>query len=153
MTKTYDKPEIKLLRFKWTVSKARDTYGYNICSLYAAGVKVASCNGGGYDMQGTALAEYLAEQFQPQLLAIKDQAYTVWKRASDKPEDGYDSKNNEDGLYGMSLEKRPEGDKVELDGACGQTSIERIAEAAGIELTSAQTDKDKWGYFLTMPSS
>lgn len=49
------------LEYVWTVSKGRDTYGYNICSLYANGVKVGSCNGGGYDMQGVALANYLED--------------------------------------------------------------------------------------------
>lgn len=47
------------LEYVWTVSKGRETYGYNICSLYANGNKVSSCNGGGYDMQGVALASYL----------------------------------------------------------------------------------------------
>ena len=47
------------LEFIWTVSRGRETYGYNICSLYSNGVKVSSCNGGGYDMQGVCLANYL----------------------------------------------------------------------------------------------
>ena len=41
--------------FKWTVSRGRYTYGYNICTMYlhrrnGDKVKVSSCNGGGYDM-------------------------------------------------------------------------------------------------------
>lgn len=51
------------LEEKWTLSKGRDTYGYNICSLWSHYGKVASCNGGGYDMQGTSLAEFLMIYF------------------------------------------------------------------------------------------
>lgn len=57
------------LTFHWTVSRGRDTYGYNICTLYADGVKVAACNGGGYDMQGTALGDFVASAFADRLRA------------------------------------------------------------------------------------
>ena len=56
------------LEYRWTVSRGRDTYGYNICSLYANGSKVASCNGGGYDMQGVCLGNYIARNYAPRLL-------------------------------------------------------------------------------------
>ena len=36
-----------VLTFKWTVSKGRETYGHNICTLFVDGKKIASCNGGG----------------------------------------------------------------------------------------------------------
>ena len=54
----------KVLKFKWTVSRGRETYGYNIVSLYVDGQKVSSCNGGGYDMQGTALGKWVMDNFQ-----------------------------------------------------------------------------------------
>lgn len=59
------------LEFKWTVSRGRDTYGYNICSLYVDGRKVSSCNGGGYDMEGTALGSWIAKRFKDELLKLK----------------------------------------------------------------------------------
>ena len=43
------------LKFKWTTSKARDSYGYNICTLFVNNERRTRCNGGGYDMQGTCL--------------------------------------------------------------------------------------------------
>jgi hypothetical protein len=64
-----------ILEFKWTTSRARDTYGYNVCTLYADGVKVARCNGGGYDMEGTCLGEYVAEAFADRLRAIPLESY------------------------------------------------------------------------------
>lgn len=58
------------LEFKWTTSRGRDTYGYNVCTLYADGRKVARCNGGGYDMKGTCLGNYLESAFTDRLRAL-----------------------------------------------------------------------------------
>ena len=52
-----------ILEFKWTVSRGRNTYGYNICTLYANGKKVSKCNGGGYDMEGVCLAMFISLKF------------------------------------------------------------------------------------------
>lgn len=60
------------LQFKWTVSRGRDTDGYNICSLYVEGKKVASCNGGGYDMEGTCLGSWVARRFAERLCKLKE---------------------------------------------------------------------------------
>lgn len=62
-----------LLEFKWTVSRGRDTYGYNICSLYVDGQKVSACNGGGYDMKGTALGNWIARTYADRLCALSEQ--------------------------------------------------------------------------------
>lgn len=62
------------LEFRWTTSRGRDTYGYNICALYVDGVKVSSCNGGGYDMEGTALGNWIARRFAAELRAIPESA-------------------------------------------------------------------------------
>jgi hypothetical protein len=61
------KTTIKNLIFRWTVSRGISTYGYNICTLFVDGNKVASCNGGGYDMQGTSLASWIQNNFQEKL--------------------------------------------------------------------------------------
>ena len=47
------------LEYRWTVSRGAETYGWNICTLYANSERVSSTNGGGYDLQGVCLAEYL----------------------------------------------------------------------------------------------
>lgn len=141
-----------LLTFKWTVSRGRDTYGYNICSLYADGSKVASTNGGGYDMQGTVLAMYLQREYQEQLMTVADRAHSI--ATQDKAMQWMRTKN-EDGLYGMQYLK-PSSIKphVCLDGGCGQSSIEKIAKAAGITLTSTKIGRghksSDYGYFLTV---
>lgn len=58
------------LELRWTVSRGRDTYGYNICTLYADGEKVARCNGGGYDMEGTCFGSFLAHRYADRLVKL-----------------------------------------------------------------------------------
>lgn len=58
---TYD------LEFKWSTSRARDSYGYNVCRLMVNGEKVARTCGGGYDMQGTVLGDWVAKAFEDRL--------------------------------------------------------------------------------------
>jgi hypothetical protein len=64
-----------VLRFKWTESRGRDTYGYNICTLYVNGTKVTSCNGGGYDMVGTCLGDWLTKEFADRIRRIPKAKY------------------------------------------------------------------------------
>ena len=47
----YPEKEITL-EFKYGTSRGQNSYGYRIVSLFAEGKKIASCNGGGYDMRG-----------------------------------------------------------------------------------------------------
>ena len=67
--------ESKILKLKWSISKARETEGYNICTLLD-GNKRYSCNGGGYDMQGTALALWLEANFQDRLSRLLENGFT-----------------------------------------------------------------------------
>jgi hypothetical protein len=72
------------LEFRWTTSRGRDSYGYNICSLLVDGRKVSSCNGGGYDMKGTALANWIERAYAGRLntLTAADMpAQRHWERA------------------------------------------------------------------------
>ena len=70
------------LEFIWTTSRARDTYGYNVCTLFVDGAKVARCNGGGYDMEGTCLGSFVATRFADRLRSLKPEDMpedTSWK--------------------------------------------------------------------------
>ena len=58
------------LEFSWGTSRGRDTYGYTICRLSVDGRTVARCNGGGYDMKGTCLADYVCKAFADRLRAL-----------------------------------------------------------------------------------
>ena len=116
------------LKFKWTVSRGRETYGYNICSLWIDRQKVSSCDGGGYDMKGTALAKWMKEEFYEQLKKLRA---------------NYGSGDNTGGFYGLSFynKKRQKRQKtwsknctVGLDGGCGFSSMERILNKLGYKL-------------------
>lgn len=71
-----------------TVSKAKDTYGYNILTAKAYcqdrpvgdGGKIGQCKGGGYDMLGTCLAQFLSEAYQKELVAMKDKLLQMKKQ-------------------------------------------------------------------------
>lgn len=79
---------MKTLKFLWTVSKARDTYGYNICSLYVNGAKVESCNGGGYDMKGAVLGNWIARTYADRLVRLTPGQMAKrshWERADPLP--------------------------------------------------------------------
>lgn len=126
----------KSLHFKWTVSRGQDTYGYNICTLLVDGDKVAKTCGGGYDMQGTALGEWLQTAYAMQLNGLFMEEIVSFK---EKPfREGYRSQHklkDKHGVeyYGASLFQKY-GGKIQLylDGGCGFGSIERIANAIGI---------------------
>ena len=116
----------KTLVFKWTVSRGRDTYGYNICSLWINGQKVASCNGGGYDMQGTCFGDYIEKNYQERLQKLNA---------------NYGSNDKRKGFYGLVISKNHKrinkyksGAIIQLDGACGFDSMRQIAEKIGLKL-------------------
>ena len=112
------------LDLSWSVSRGRDTYGYNICRLDDCTTgKRYRTSGGGYDMVGTVFGKWLAETFQDELkahvktLPMVDCGYQV---------SGY---LKTEGLYGLNV--TPRGD-IQLDGACGMSSMETIARAIGL---------------------
>ena len=133
---------METLEFKWTVSRGQNTYGYNICSLYVNGEKKTSCNGGGYDMQGTALADYLQEKYQERLLKIKSRADSIWN--SKKNTHGKNEKGNS--LYGMTYYSTEK--EISLLGGCGFNCMQRIAECIGIEIKYLRTKTNDGSIYL-----
>lgn len=124
------------LRLGYGTSRGQNTYGYTIVRLTdeAAG-KTFRCMGGGYDMVGTVLADWATATHQDRLQTLADRAYYV---PSAKEPGRTTVSNDPDAFYGMYL--REDG-TVHLDGGCGQSSIERILKAAGIELTRTFTPR------------
>lgn len=113
-----------VLQFRWSVSRGRDTYGYNICTLYADGERVARCNGGGYDMKGTALGDFIARNYADRLR----------RRISAEPVpcDGCEGR----GYYPIS-----DGSKVECH-RCGGTG-KRVPEYYGLSFHDPDYDPGK----------
>lgn len=122
----------------WSISKARNTYGYNRVTVrdVETGKKFIEC-GGGFDMLGASLGQWMQVTMQELLLCHSEKAYDLceqqesnaWKRAY-----------NKHGLYGMTLDVNKKGVKsITLDGACGLESMLRIADAIGLKLQRVNT--------------
>lgn len=105
-----------IIKFKWRVSRGRETYGYNICSCYVNNFKVGSTCGGGYDMQGAALAEFINTVFSAELATLP--AYYKADRSV-----------NKSGMYG--LYEYHDGSGAYVDGSCGLNCMVSILEALG----------------------
>ena len=114
---------IERLEIKWTTSRSRDAYGYDICTLCCNGGKWSTC-GGGYDMLGTVLGDYFTNVRQDALRALVE-------ANKDKLAPYVNTTNQLEGFYGLFI--REDG-SVYLDGWCGQSSMQRIIEACGYEL-------------------
>lgn len=128
------------LKFKWTVSRGQDTYGYNICSLYVNGVKGFSCNGGGYDMKGTVFANYLQEVYQDRLQALNsNDFYGMWFY-----------KNNGTAVERVDTYKESNKKGAYLDGGCGMDAMRKISKAIGLEMeySNSLSDKNTTVYFI-----
>lgn len=115
---------MKILKLKHSVSRASDTYGYNI-------IKLADCDkdyktvGGGYDMIGTVFGMWLSDKYMDR---IKENVIpTVYSDVDGKrvitQSDTYGFfKHEQEGTYW-------------LDGGCGMESMIRIAEKIGLIVT------------------
>lgn len=81
-------------------------------------------------MRGTVFADWLAKEYQPELLAIKEQFQAQWDKVK-----GYNT-FKEKPLYGGCLNTNEKGrDYITLDGGCGYESIVRIANAIGLNVS------------------
>ena len=136
--------ETNYLAIKWTTSRGRNTYGWNIVTLTDTNTgKRYQTNGGGYDMTGTVFGDWLADVYQDRLMKIADQAYESYTRNAKDAETYYTRTGNDDGFYGMSYydSTTPDGKHVSLDGATGLESMRRIAKAIGVETRSTVDSK------------
>ena len=107
-------------------SRGRDTYGYNLVTATSTRTgRKYRCSGGGYDMAGTVLGDYLQDVAQDRLRALRDtvtlREYGAgWTCGADHA------------LYGLTWS--PTG-LAYLDGACGVSCMERLAARVGIDLS------------------
>ena len=116
------------LAVRWTVSKAQDTYGYNICTVQNTDTaeKFKSL-GGGYDLLGSSVGKFIESTFQSELIAIKNKAFYVF-------DDKLVRTNKDDALYGFTLNIKDGVESITLDDACGLSSMESILNAIGYTL-------------------
>ena len=146
---TLDK--IKSLTVKWTISRAQDTYGYNICTVINDdNGERFKCLGGGYDMLGTSLANFIQKEYQSELMQNSGKAYSL----RGHPENIQDT--TKQGFYGMTSHyQNGLVTHITLDGGCGINSIERIIkEVLGLTLERKYSYdrkgrvKDTVGFYL-----
>lgn len=132
-----------VLNYKWTVSRGRDTYGYRICTLLVDGRRVARCDGGGYDMRGTVLGEWLEREFADRIRRIPKAKYGTCGFYG-LHFDAYDAAGNY--VSSSNLPDRKHR-TPHLNGACGIDCMRRVGEAIGLEFkridekTELVTDK------------
>lgn len=135
---------INHLTISWSVSRGRDTYGYNICRLDdRQSGKRYRCSGGGYDMIGKVFGDWLEEVYQSELVALVANLPQIPYGTTKRKQIAEDINPS---FYGLTI--REDG-SVSLDGACGISSMQRIARALGLEVQWEGNKKGHTiGYFV-----
>jgi len=138
----------KVLSFSYGTSRGRDTYGYTIVTMKADGYRVAQCNGGGYDMKGTCLADWMTEAMPEAVskLASKQASWTYW-RDENKEFHSIAAAKPAKALYGLTYHKDEK--RGSMDGACGFSSVEAVLKALGLRLSWKPTSKRDGVYIVT----
>ena len=144
--------------FKWTTSRAADSYGYNICTLLIDGKKAASTCGGGYDMEGTALGRWITKTFPVQLRALAAERVAAAEAAgAARYYDGGQQARKEAGgqdvyLYGLTVFKA-EGEaqpvQVTCDGGTGRNQMQQILKVLGLKWHSIRTGRNTYAHEIS----
>lgn len=124
------------LDLKWTVSRGRDTYGYNIATLTDRNTskRYRTC-GGGYDMTGTVFGQWLTETHQERLLKLKPESVPYTGSRTQHPT-----------LYGLFF--KTDTGAAYCDGGCGIESMLRIAETIGLSVEKTHTKRGRCDGFF-----
>lgn len=157
------------LRIHWGTSRARDTYGYNVVSLYVDDKLTARCNGGGYDMEGTVFGDWVAKAFVLQLRKLKSEFYgltfhdptfnhgAVVPSGENETVDELEKSGKSIGLeryqaFYSASSKVPTKKHVipRLDGACGMSSMRSVFEAIGGRLEKVASSRNDSFYRATV---
>lgn len=112
------------LEVRWTISRAADTAGYNICTIWHGRTRYA-CSGGGYDMLGTSFGRWLMANYAERLKSLVpyDEAYSM-RTYEDY---GYQPRQENYGLFCR------DGNWC-VDGACGLECMISLARKIGLEV-------------------
>lgn len=127
------------LELKWTVSRGREIYGYNIVTLTdTESGKKYKAMGGGYDMRGTVFGEWLEDVHADDLVGIAGRAHIIRPLTGERHTQDYRVS-----LYGMTASYKDTARPIHihLDGACGFESMRAIAEAIGLTARWANVDR------------
>lgn len=135
-TGTLEAVEPTALVLKWTTSRGVETYGWNVCTVrdFNTG-KAYRCKGGGYDMTGTVLGEWLEATYPARIAALAPRCASTY----DGNGNGYQLNPGGD-LYGATAFH---DGRVILDGAAGVESMLKVAAAAGLKLTRTYVERGR----------
>jgi len=135
-------------RVRWSVSRGRETYGYNICTIEAnrwgVGNIKGQCKGGGYDMTATSLARALeqvpgiAQKLFDFLRLNQHRAYAV-HHAPGQTQYAKTEPYDPQLLYGTFLDIP--NNRASFDGECGMPSLIAAYAAAGITIRADHSKK------------
>jgi len=123
---------------RWTTSKGRDTYGYNICSMLIDGNKEFSCNGGGYDMTGTVWADFIKSRFLGKLKKLNASKFYGLRFYNTKRQKCQNTWTGEHV-------------NVSLDGACGMMPMETIMDKLKIKREFIVRNKNQELFCVSYP--
>ena len=130
-----DNWKLSTLHFKWTTSRGKDTYGYNICSLLDwNNNRVSKTTGGGYDMKGTALGYMMNEYLQDELRKINSKDYYGLRHYNNKTK--------------KSQKRASKHTKTYVDGACGFNCMVDILNKIGFDVKFVRETRNSSTYIL-----
>ena len=139
-TRLYVTNTIKELEFKYTISRARNTAGDTICSLWihteSGREKVARNGGGGYDMKGGCLGDWIEE-------------YKPFKQGLSrcKPRDFYGLTFYDEKAQKNRKQYNP-GNKIIINGRCGFSCMKSILSALGFYLVQTEDKTNVQRYII-----
>ena len=122
--------KIENVQIKHSISRGRDTYGYNIITAVCNGKSYRTL-GGGYDMIGTVLGDWFETEHQDDLTALVTTLKLEHYAGTTKRPAGT--------FYGLFVR---DDNSVYIDGACGISCVLDIIRACGYK---TQTSRDKKG--------
>lgn len=122
------------LSIRWSISRAHGYEGQNVVTVTDEGAegrarKRFTQMGGGYDLERTALAEWLQVAQQDKLRKLASRCRIIY---SGKGAGEHEYNDAPDALHGMG--RTPGGDGITIDPA-SDGELDKIAEAIGLKIT------------------
>lgn len=146
-------PIHRFLEMKRSTSRGQDTYGYPIIKLIDSNTgQTYKCMGGGYDMLGTNLGQFIKQLTVDHPEVLNALAKITYKKA--KLGETYygltirgEVKNKDHSLNPTKVKKAILAQQFYLDGACGDNCMIRIAYDMGLLIKSEYSRSTRKGCY------
>jgi hypothetical protein len=128
------------IKITWSISKAKDTYGYNrLTALDLETKKKYVAIGGGYDMLGTVIGDLVADKLQSHISMLTPY-YIITNNY------GLEKTNSRNAFYGLTFNQLT--GKAIIENGCGMANVTKIIEACGYQLTGFYAKSKKESYLV-----